>query len=61
MEQNNKIINLKVGYAHPVELKVPEGVKASTPAPTRILLEGRDKEILMNFAAKIREWRKPEP
>lgn len=61
MEQDGKIVNLKVGYAHPVELKVPDGVKASTPAPTRILLEGRDKQAVNMFAAKIRVWRKPEP
>lgn len=34
---------------------------ASTPQPTRILLEGADKEVVMQFAAEIRQWRKPEP
>ncbi|KAF8457688.1 ribosomal protein L6, alpha-beta domain-containing protein [Terfezia claveryi] len=61
MEQNGRVVNLKVGYAHPVELAVPEGVEASTPAPTRILLEGKDKQVVKNFAAKIRKWRVPEP
>ncbi|KAF8455073.1 putative 60S ribosomal protein L6 [Kalaharituber pfeilii] len=61
MENNNRIVNLKVGYAHPIELEVPEGVTASTPTPTRILLEGRDKMVVMQFAANIRAWRKPEP
>jgi len=61
VEQEGKIVNLKVGYAHPVELKVPEGVKASTPAPTRILLEGIEKAVVKQFAANIRHWRKPEP
>lgn len=61
VEQNGKIVNLKVGYAHPVELKVPEGVKASTPTSTRILLEGIDKCVVGQFAANIRNWRKPEP
>lgn len=56
-----KFVNLKVGFSHPVELGVPEGVKASTPQPTRILLEGIDKEVVNQFAAEIREWRKPEP
>ncbi|KAL9603798.1 MAG: hypothetical protein Q9219_000907 [cf. Caloplaca sp. 3 TL-2023] len=54
-------VSLKVGYAHPVELGVPFGVKASTPVPTRILLEGVDKETVNSFAANIRKWRKPEP
>jgi large subunit ribosomal protein L6 len=56
-----KFVNLKLGYAHPVEMPVPKGVKASVPQPTRILLEGCDKQVIKQFAAEIREWRKPEP
>lgn len=56
-----QFVNLKLGYAHPVELGIPQGVKASTPQPTRILLEGCDKQALKQFAAEIRRWRKPEP
>lgn len=56
-----KFVNLKLGFAHPVEMPVPEGVKASVPQPTRILLEGCDKQVVAQFAAEIREWRKPEP
>ena len=56
-----KFVSLKVGYSHPIELGVPERVKASTPQPTRILLEGVEKEVVMQFAAEIRAWRKPEP
>jgi len=56
-----QFVSLKVGYSHPIELPVPQGVKASTPQPTRILLEGIDKEVVLQFAAKIRMWRKPEP
>ncbi|KAF2116144.1 60S ribosomal protein-like protein L6 [Lophiotrema nucula] len=56
-----QFVNLKVGYSHPVELGIPLGVKASTPQPTRLLLEGPEKEVVMQFAAKIRMWRKPEP
>ena len=56
-----KFVNLKVGYSHPVELCIPKGVTASTPQPTRLLLEGPDKEVVMQFAAKIRKWRVPEP
>ncbi|KAF1981961.1 mitochondrial 54S ribosomal protein YmL16 [Aulographum hederae CBS 113979] len=58
---DQQFVNLKVGYSHPIELGVPKGVKASVPQPTRILLEGVDKEVVMQFAAEIREWRKPEP
>lgn len=56
-----QFVNLKVGFSHPVELGIPKGVKASTPQPTRLLLEGIEKEVVMQFAAKIRMWRKPEP
>lgn len=61
MEQNNTVVSLKVGFTHPVELKVPEGVKASTPQPTRILLEGANRRDVNQFAAELRAWRKPEP
>ncbi|OAL53889.1 60S ribosomal protein-like protein L6 [Pyrenochaeta sp. DS3sAY3a] len=56
-----KFINLKVGFSHPVEVGIPKGVTASTPQPTRLLLEGPEKEVVMQFAANIRKWRKPEP
>jgi large subunit ribosomal protein L6 len=56
-----KFVNLKVGYSHPVELGMPKGVTASTPQPTRLLLEGPEKEVVMQFAANIRNWRVPEP
>ncbi|KAL4896163.1 ribosomal protein L6, alpha-beta domain-containing protein [Aspergillus ambiguus] len=56
-----QFVSLKVGYSHPIELGVPQGVKASTPQPTRILLEGVNKNVVTKFAAEIREWRKPEP
>lgn len=56
-----KFVNLKLGFAHPVEMPVPQGVTASVPQPTRILLEGCDKQVVTQFAAEIRQWRKPEP
>ncbi|KAM0803746.1 ribosomal protein L6, alpha-beta domain-containing protein [Usnea florida] len=56
-----QFVSLKVGYSHPIELGVPLGMKASTPQPTRILLEGVEKEVVNQFAAKLRKWRVPEP
>lgn len=56
-----QFVSLKVGYSHPIELGIPKGVRASTPQPTRILLEGPEKEIVKQFAADIRAWRIPEP
>lgn len=56
-----QFVSLKLGYAHPIEMPIPLGVKASVPQPTRILLEGCEKQVVAQFAAEIREWRKPEP
>jgi large subunit ribosomal protein L6 len=56
-----KFVVLKLGFNHPVEMGVPEGISASTPQPTRVLLEGINREELMTFAASIRRWRRPEP
>ncbi|KAI0891874.1 ribosomal protein L6 [Annulohypoxylon nitens] len=56
-----KFVCLKLGFTHPVEEPVPFGIKASTPQPTRILLEGVNREEVMSFAARIRKWRRPEP
>lgn len=52
---------LKLGFTHPVEEPVPLGMKVSTPQPTRILIEGINREAVMSLAARIRQWRRPEP
>lgn len=56
-----QFVCLKLGFSHPVEMGLPKGVKGSSPQPTRVLLEGINKEEIMSFAAKIRRWRVPEP
>ena len=56
-----QFIVLKLGFNHPVEIGVPAGITASSPQPTRILLEGVNRQQLMLFAGTIRMWRKPEP
>ncbi|KAG0636102.1 mitochondrial 54S ribosomal protein YmL16 [Tuber brumale] len=59
--KGGKLLQMRLGYSHTIEMSVPEGVKCSVPAPTRILLEGIDKTKVNQFAARIREWRIPEP
>lgn len=59
--EGQKYVFLKLGFAHPVELGIPKGVTATIPQPTRILLEGCEKQVVTQFAAEIRKWRKPEP
>lgn len=59
--EGQEFISLKVGYSHPIELAIPKDVKASVPQPTRLLLEGPDKEVISQMSAKLRMWRRPEP
>lgn len=58
--QGNKMI-VSAGYSHQVELDIPEGVKVELPKNTQIILTGIDKQVVGQFAANIREIRKPEP
>lgn len=54
-------INLTLGFSHPVDYELPEGVKAETPTQTDIVLKGMDKQLLGQVAAEIRAFRPPEP
>jgi large subunit ribosomal protein L6 len=56
-----KRLALRLGYSHPIYLPVPRGITCTTPAPTRIVIKGTDKEQVGLFASQIRRWRKPEP
>lgn len=49
------------GYSHPVEVKVPEGIKLEVPSNTELLIKGIDKQLVGEFAANVRKIRKPEP
>ncbi len=54
-------IKLQLGFSHDVDLVVPEGLDVKTPDQTTIEISGIDKQKVGQFAAEIREWRKPEP
>ncbi|MBL4821836.1 MAG: 50S ribosomal protein L6 [Gammaproteobacteria bacterium] len=56
-----KSINLTVGYSHPINYKLPEGVTAETPSQTEIVISGADKQKVGQAAAEIRKFRPPEP
>ncbi len=60
-ELQGNVLNLSLGYSHPVKYPLPEGVKATVERPTSILLESADKELLGQVAAEIRGFKKPEP
>ena len=53
-----KDLNLALGYAHPVILEVPEGLKVECPSNTEVVVSGYDKVEVGNFAAIIRSKRK---
>jgi large subunit ribosomal protein L6 len=56
-----KSLVLTVGYSHPVEMPVPEGLEVSLDGPTKIAVTGTDKQKVGQFAAEIRRVRSPEP
>ena len=56
-----KVLNLALGYSHPIDFQLPEGVTAETPTPTEILLKSIDKQLLGQVAANVRGFRPPEP
>jgi large subunit ribosomal protein L6 len=56
-----KKINITVGYSHPINYQLPEGVSAETPSQTEIVISGADKQLVGQVAAEIRDFRPPEP
>ncbi|MBQ9887032.1 MAG: 50S ribosomal protein L6 [Lachnospiraceae bacterium] len=59
-KQGNKLI-LSLGYSHPVEMIDPEGIEAVCETQTKIIVKGIDKERVGQYAAEIRDKRRPEP
>jgi large subunit ribosomal protein L6 len=60
-QAQGKKLNLTLGFSHPVEFPVPEGINIETPSQTEILVKGADKQLVGETAAKIRGFRPPEP
>lgn len=58
--QGNKL-NLSVGFSHPVDRVMPEGITVATPTPTEIIIKGADRQRVGQVAADIRSIRPPEP
>ena len=52
---------INAGYSHPVEMKVPTGLKVEAVSNTEITISGSDKILLGEFAANVRKVREPEP
>jgi large subunit ribosomal protein L6 len=60
-QAQGKVLNLTLGFSHPVEYPVPEGITIETPSQTEILVKGIDKQVVGQVAAEIRAYRPPEP
>ncbi|MGD2082715.1 MAG: 50S ribosomal protein L6 [Chromatiales bacterium] len=60
-QAKGKVLNLTLGFSHPIDYPVPEGITVETPSPTEILLSGADKQQVGQVASEIRRFRPPEP
>jgi len=60
-QAQGNVLNLSLGFSHPIEHKMPEGVSVATPSQTEIVLTGADKQAVGQVAAEIRGYRPPEP
>lgn len=56
-----KVLELSLGFSHPVNYAIPEGITIETPSATDIIVKGFDKQKVGQVAAKIRAYRPPEP
>ena len=60
-QMQGKTLVLNLGYSHPVEYTAVEGITIEVPSPNKIIVKGANKEVVGETAAKIREYRMPEP
>lgn len=60
-QANQNKINLTLGFSHPIDHMIPEGIIIETPTQTEIIIRGIDKQKVGQTAAEIRSYRKPEP
>ncbi|SFV53953.1 LSU ribosomal protein L6p (L9e) [hydrothermal vent metagenome] len=56
-----KVLNLTLGFSHPIDYIIPEGIKIESPSQTEIVIKGYDKQKVGQVAAEIRKFRPPEP
>ena len=60
-QAKGQVLSLSLGFSHPVEYPVPEGITVETPTQTEILVSGADRQRVGQVAAEIRAYRPPEP
>lgn len=56
-----KVLNLVIGFSHPIKYKIPTGITIDTPSQTEIVVKGIDRQLVGQVAAEIRAFRPPEP
>jgi large subunit ribosomal protein L6 len=59
--KGSNVLNLSLGFSHPVDFEVPAEVTVEVPTQTEILVKGASKHLVGQVAANIRKWREPEP
>jgi len=60
-QAQGKKLNLTLGFSHPIQYELPEGIQVQTPSQTEIVVSGIDKQLVGQVAAEIRAFRRPEP
>ena len=60
-QAKGKVLNLSLGFSHPIDYPVPEGITIETPSQTEIVVSGADKQVVGQVASEIRSFRPPEP
>lgn len=60
-QMKGKVLNLTLGFSHPVNYPIPEGIEIETPTQTQVLVKGMDKQLVGQVSAEIRSYRPPEP
>jgi len=60
-QAQDKKLTLQLGFSHPVEYELPEGIEVQTPSPTEVVVSGASKQLVGQVAAEIRGFRPPEP
>ncbi|MDP6375204.1 MAG: 50S ribosomal protein L6 [Pseudomonadales bacterium] len=60
-QARGKKLNLILGFSHPVQYALPEGIEVETPSQTEIVIKGASKQLVGQVAAEIRKLRPPEP
>lgn len=56
-----KVLNIALGFTHPIDYNIPDGVEIKCPKPTQITITGIDKQQVGQVAAEIRGFHEPEP